>query len=306
MDTTTDQWEQLWLPLWPLASDDLRAGIYRTSRSKALGLRYIEANPQAISNLLIVDIDHSDAALRAVWGSGAAIPNVVVESPRNGHAHAIWALREPFTRTEYARRKPLAFAAAVTEGLRRRVDGDAGYAGLITKNPEHHDWNAEFWTDELYSLAHLADALGDHMPAPGWKRTRRSNPVGLGRNCSIFEQARSFAYPTAKRIRQRSEYPTSSDYHELDLAIRTEIDLLNQAYSEPLPASEIRAIGTSIYKWVTTKFYGWTDSRSVQDAQFTAVQSARGRKSIKSAAHINNRRQKALEERLNLAEEIGL
>ncbi len=71
MTTPTDRpdgkFEQLWLPLWPLASDNLRDGIYRTSRHKALGKRYVEANPEAISNLLVVDIDHDDALIRAMW-----------------------------------------------------------------------------------------------------------------------------------------------------------------------------------------------------------------------------------------------
>ena len=44
------RFEQLWLPLWPLASDNLREGIYRTSREKALDKRYIETNPDALSN----------------------------------------------------------------------------------------------------------------------------------------------------------------------------------------------------------------------------------------------------------------
>ena len=43
----TREWEQLWLPLRPLASDDLRAGIYRQSRPSALTRRYIEANAAA-------------------------------------------------------------------------------------------------------------------------------------------------------------------------------------------------------------------------------------------------------------------
>ncbi|WP_297556722.1 replication initiation protein [uncultured Actinomyces sp.] len=60
-DLPDGRFEQLWLPLWPLASDNLREGIYRTSRHKALGKRYVEANPDAISNLLVVDIDHEDA-----------------------------------------------------------------------------------------------------------------------------------------------------------------------------------------------------------------------------------------------------
>ena len=88
-----EQWEQMWLPLWPLATDDLATGIYRMSRSRALGVRYIEANPQAISNLLVVDCDHEDALMRALWDRRQWLPNAVVENPANGHAHAVWALK---------------------------------------------------------------------------------------------------------------------------------------------------------------------------------------------------------------------
>ncbi|MDK4238553.1 MULTISPECIES: replication initiation protein [Corynebacterium] len=86
-----------------------------------------------ISNLLVVDIDHNDALIRSMWDRESWRPNAVVENPTNGHAHAVWALKAPFARTEYARRKPLAYATAVVEGLRRSVDGDRGYSGLITK-----------------------------------------------------------------------------------------------------------------------------------------------------------------------------
>ena len=94
------RFEQLWLLLWPLVSDALRDGIYRTSREKALGKRYVEANPDALSNLLVVDIDHQDALLRALWEREGWRPNAVVENPANGHAHAIWVLSAPFPRTE--------------------------------------------------------------------------------------------------------------------------------------------------------------------------------------------------------------
>nr|WP_010891119.1 replication initiation protein [Corynebacterium glutamicum]CAA51237.1 hypothetical protein [Corynebacterium glutamicum] len=75
------RFEQLWLPLWPLASDNLRDGIYRTSRDKALDKRYIETNPDAISNLLVVDIDKQDALLRSMWDRDGWRPNAVVENP---------------------------------------------------------------------------------------------------------------------------------------------------------------------------------------------------------------------------------
>ncbi|HLS02820.1 MAG TPA: replication initiation protein, partial [Beutenbergiaceae bacterium] len=181
MADTTTRWEQLWLPLWPLSSDDLRTGIYRGSRQTALKRRYIEANPQAISNLLVVDIDKEDALLRSIWDRDKWRPNAVVENPANGHAHAVWALEEPITRTEYARAKPLAYAAAITEGLRRSVDGDKSYSGLITKNPEHDHWNATWWTETLYTLPQLEEHLtgNDFMPPRSWRRTRRKNPIGL-------------------------------------------------------------------------------------------------------------------------------
>lgn len=94
-DLPDGRFEQLWLPLWPLASDNLREGICRTSRHKALGKRYVEANPDAISNLLVVDIDHEDALLRAMWNRAQWRPNTVVENPANSHAHAVWALEVP-------------------------------------------------------------------------------------------------------------------------------------------------------------------------------------------------------------------
>ena len=280
-EASTGEFEQLWLPLWPLASDDLLEGVYRMSRTAALGRRYIEANPQAVSNLLVVDIDHPDAALRALSAQGShPMPNAVVSTRANGHAHAVWALAEPVTRTEYARRKPLAYAAAVSEGLRRAVEGDLSYSGLLTKNPTHEHWDTEWIHSDLRSLDQLAAALGTNMPPPRWRQTKRhrDNPVGLGRNCAIFESARKWAYREARQIRLRHEYATAQDSHDLHTAIAAGVAERNAAFSDPLPALEARAIANSIHRWITTRFYGWTDTRTVNEATFTAIQSARSRK----------------------------
>lgn len=299
MEDTTTRWEQLWLPLWPLASDDLKAGIYRGSRKDALERRYIEANPKSMSNLLVVDIDHDDALARSIWDRAGWRPNAVVENPSNGHAHAVWALATPITRTEYARRKPLAYAAAVTEGLRRSVDGDKSYSGLMTKNPDHTHWNASWWSDELYTLPQLDEHLTGHglMPPRSWKRTRRKNPVGLGRNCAIFETARIWAYQEARRIRLRHEHATVKDSNDLYDAISFHVHENNSDFREPLPANEARHIAVSIHKWITTQSRMWTDSRTVGQAIFTTIQSARGKKSGKS------RRSKKRESVFELIEE---
>lgn len=274
----TREWEQLWLPLWPLASDDLRTGIYRQSRHSALTRRYLEANPHALSNLLVVDIDHEDALMRAIWDRSPRknrpgwLPNAVIENPINGHAHAVWALSEPVTRTEYARRKPLALAAAVVEGLRRATGGDEGYSGLITKNPTHGSWNASWWTDELYTLGYLQARLEDlgTMPAPSWKRTKRRNSVGLGRNCSIFETARTWAY---REVRHHFGDPKG-----FARAVYTRVHELNAEFPEPLRVSEANAIAESISSWILTQSRLWADGPVVYEATFSTIQAARGRK----------------------------
>lgn len=274
-------WGDTWLPRYPLASDDLRDGIFRVSRENALGLRYIEANPHAFSNLLVVDIDHNDSTLRALWDRDGWRPNVIAENSANGHAHAVWALRSGISRTEYSRRKPLAYAAAITEGLRRSVDGDQGYSGLITKNPSHDSWESHWVTDHLYELQELQEHLdaAGFMPPASWTRTRRKAPVGLSRNCDIFESARIWAYRAARQIRLRSEYPTRADFAELHAAISTEVHTLNASYNEPLPLSEVKAITTSIHKWITTSFTGWSNSRTTNNDTFARIQQRRGIKS---------------------------
>ena len=278
---TESQWEQLWLPLFPLASDELFRGVYRQERKTALQRRFIEANPQALSNLLVVDVDHDDALYRCLENKHGWTPNAIVENPINGHAHAVWALIEAVTRTEFGSRKALAFAAAVTEGLRRSVDGDKGYSGLMTKNPVHEGWRDNWFTDKLYSLRELEAHLTEQgfMPPASWNRTRRKNPVGLGRNCYLFETGRTWAYQEARRIRQRHEHPTPGYYTDLRLALEAHVHGLNAEFSEPLPTNEAHHIAASWYRWITTRFYGWIDSRTVNAATFTNIQSARGRKS---------------------------
>jgi hypothetical protein len=265
--TVAEQWEQLWLPLFPLASDDLPAGV-----------------------------DREDALMRALWNRHDWLPNAVVENPANGHAHTAWALREPITHTEYAGRKPL--GAAVVEGLRRSVDGDAWYSGLIAKNPAHAAWEPQWITDERRSPGQRQEHLDDSgfMPSASWKRSKQRNTVELGRNCSIFESARIWTYrPLQHYFGAPQMYADAVLAHVLEL---------NSEFPEPLQYSEANAIATSISRWVITESRMWADSTVVCEANFIAMQSARGRKGGKKSGPLvaqtraNQRNQTILEELL--------
>ncbi|WP_226363378.1 replication initiation protein, partial [Pseudonocardia sp. ICBG1142] len=168
-------------------------------RDAALLLAYIEASPSVMLTFLIVDIDHPDALLRALSANGNhPMPNLIITNPFNGHAHAVWILATPVCRTEYARRNVLAYAASVLEGLRRAVDGDRRYSGLLVKNPLAGSWATQYMHDHLWTLGELEAALqaGGHMPPKDWRqqRARKADPCGLGRNCTLFDGVRLWAY----------------------------------------------------------------------------------------------------------------
>ena len=264
-------WESAWLPRYPYVTDSFTEGLWREKRDKALSRRYVELNPKALTNMLCVDIDGPDALLRAGWCTSYR-PNWVVENPVNGHAHAIWLLASPIPRTQYAHRKPVAYAHAITEGLRIAVDGDKGYSGLITKNPLHASWEAYQFHTRPYGLDELKSALetDECMPEPSWRKTKRRNVTGLGRNCSIFDSARLWAY---REVRNHFGKPES-----LERAVMAHVAELNDEFPEPLPAKEAEQIAQSIDGWIVRESSLWADGPAVYEANFVAIQSARGRK----------------------------
>lgn len=269
--------ERLWLPRRPLCCDDDYSQLRRRSRADALRYKHIEANPAAQVNMLVVDVDSSEGRLMSLWGHRGMLPNFIVENPANGHVHSIWALDEPVCRTDMARLKPLKLLHATTEGLRRSCDGDAGYAGLLMKNPECPAWNGELVREDAYQLDELRQALeesGD-MPPASWRRTKRARTVGLGRNCAIFDEARTLAYRFVRTLPDRS---TPSN-EALRVYVQRTCHELNAALPDPLPMREVDDIAKSIHKWITTRSRMWRDGAVANAATFITIQSCRGRKS---------------------------
>lgn len=272
------------LPRRPLCCDDDYAALRRRSRADALRCKHIEANPSALVNTIVVDIDDANAKAMALWGHRGMLPNWIAENPANGHAHAGWVLTYPVPRTDMARLRPLKLLHAATEGLRRSCDGDMGYAGLLMKNPEHPAWASEIVEHDTYDLDDLRAALeeaGD-MPPASWRRTKRAQTVGLGRNCALFDKARTLAYRYVRRLPDRSE--ASSE--ELRLYVRRTCHELNVSlFPDPLPAREVEDIARSIHKWITTRSRMWRDGAVANAATFVAIQSARGHKGGRENKH---------------------
>lgn len=61
--------EGWWLPRRPLCCDDDYAALRRRSRADALRCKHIEANPSALVNTIVVDIDDANAKAMACGGT---------------------------------------------------------------------------------------------------------------------------------------------------------------------------------------------------------------------------------------------
>ncbi|MCQ1040366.1 replication initiation protein, partial [Klebsiella pneumoniae] len=224
------------LPRKPYYSDELTTGLRIADVARALGARYIQPNGPTHRHWIVFDVDHAAATLS--WDDvGAPAPNITVTNKANGHAHLIYGLDTPIRTAPDGNAAPLRYAAAIEAALREKLGADMGYSGLICKNPLHEHWLVQVWEPRLYDLAWLSDYL-DLSSYNG----RKSLPeYGLGRNCTLFEKTRLWAY---KAIRQG--WP---DYPEWLAACVDRASGYNAQFEQPLPANEVRHTAKSIAKW---------------------------------------------------------
>ena len=244
------------LPRKPYHTDELTTGLAIADVSRALGARYIQPNGPTHRHWIVFDVDQPAATLS--WDDvGAPAPNITVTNRANGHAHLIYGLETPIRTAPDGNVAPLRYAAAIEAALREKLSADLGYSGLICKNPLHTHWLVQVWEPYSYDLNWLADYL-DLSPYNG----RKQLPAyGLGRNCTLFEKTRQWAY---KAIRQG--WPG----YEAWLAAVVERAIgYNVQFEQPLPVNEVRHTAKSIAKWT---------HRNLTPAGFSAVQAARGAK----------------------------
>lgn len=244
------------LPTKPYCTDYLPAGLVVRGKMQAMTKRYIQANGPTHLFWIPFDVDRNTATFD--WQDRhCPAPNITVTNPENGHAHLLYGLEVPVRKAPDAHLKPLRYAAAVEYGLCQKLEADYGYAGLIVKNPLHDYWIVQTYQETPYSLGWIADYLDldriDYRKKPA--------DYGLGRNVTVFNSLRTWAY---KAI--RDGWPRYEVWLE---ACKIRAAGYN-SFPCPLPESEIRATAKSVARWVYDNF---------DNATFSAIQAARGRKS---------------------------
>ena len=231
------------LPRKPYCSDDKTASKIRTQQY-ALKERYLQLNPPHKCAWLVFDIDipffglHADDfAWQYPWEkSGLPVPNYVAVTPSSGRYHMAYAISPVYT-GEKARTNPLKFLAAIERTYQSLLEGaDQGFAGLMTKNPLHEEWQVYFFHGGEYDLSELADAVDGKLHPK-----RKSAPVrGYGRNCDLFDELRYYAYANVK-------HAPGYDAWFNELLGRAES--INATFAPPILFSEVKGIAKSVAKW---------------------------------------------------------
>lgn len=220
----------------PYCSTDLGYGLKIRSKQTAITMPYIQGNQPCMVHYFFFDIDHPQAVF-AWFDVNLPMPYWTAQNRKNGHAHICYKLKVPLCTSEFGSNKAIAYASKVQAGLSKKLGADVNYTHLITKNPFHEDWRVEFWSEEAYTLEYLADFV--ELPK---KLTKKQEQSGLGRNCTLFDSARKWAYEAIREHRS-----SSFDYWYSEVLKRCQS--VNNVFSEPLPHSEVKATAKSIAKY---------------------------------------------------------
>ena len=252
------------LPLKPYFTDELQYGLRIAGKERALLARYIQFNQPHAQYWLCFDVDRPGAAID--WSDrNAPAPTLTIMNKDNGHAHLLYALKTAVRTAPDGKIKPLKYAAAVESALREKLGADVGYSGLICKNPNHDNWQIAVWQTELYTLDWLADSLdlksaNDRTILPDY---------GLGRNCTLFDKTRRWAY---RAIRQG--WP---EYEQWLQACCERTSAYNLQLTSPLDENEVLGIAKSIAKWTNKTITPSSFNDFVSRTHSSEIQSKRGR-----------------------------
>jgi hypothetical protein len=245
------------LPYKPYCTDALEHGLIIRSVAHAINHKYIQPNHPNSRLWLLYDIDRATSPEEITDDLGLPPPHIFAQTKDNGHAHALYGMELPIHYNLDSSQAAIRFAGAVDCGMTVRLQADAGYAGLICKNPLHPDWRVWSSNHELYTLEYLAE----FVDLSAYKDKRKNLPaIGLGRNCTLFNRVSYWAY---KAIRQG--WP---DLEQWLKAVETRAYAYND-FDVQLHSSEVRHIAKSIAKWTY---------RNLSPVGFSQWQAIQGRK----------------------------
>jgi hypothetical protein len=258
-------------------------------REKALAYRYVELN-QLYKKFIALDIDKQGSAF--LWDErGLPPPSIIVINPENTHCHYLYELKTPVYYTEEARRAPQKFYEATDIALTNLLGADLGFTGHLIKNPTHSSW-LKICHQVSYDLEDFQEYAVDLRTN---KRKLALCDSGIGRNTTLFDTLRHWAYADVKNHPSLAAFQVSVDTKALTINEHF-IDYLNGV----LPAKEVLSTAKSVGKWT------WKHRNSIGNQKNRGVLELPADMSIKEkqaqgAAYTNVVRTEAIDDTIKSA-----
>lgn len=249
------------LPFTPYCTDEKIAGLQIQQKAKAILKKYIQHNQPTKHRWLVYDCDYS-GVLEHIASQFLPVPNIIVTNPASGHSHLFYGLKTPVCTSDNGRKKPLHLLSKIDFVLCQALQADQRYAGLISQNPLKVDhWQVQQINQNSWDLGDFLEYL--ELPE---KLPRRSKVVGFGRNVTLFENARLYAYKQVIAFRLASTQEKFFD------SVLSNCQSINQSFPVPLGFSEVKATAKSIARWTWKHYTG-----RVEDEVFSKIQARRGK-----------------------------
>ena len=240
------------LPKKPYQSNGLDyEGLKINNKNEAIKKTYIQFNHPQWKKYIVIDIDHPGALVDWIYeNSHLPAPNLVIENPKNGHAHCVYELVDAVSFTERSSVKAQKYYKEIERLLTQELKGDARYNGLISKNPYSSNWRTTSFREEAYHLKELANKLDLEFENQTFKpqlEAQNDADVINGRNDEVFHSVRHLAYKDIRDFKNNSERLFTHWFnHVLDL-----VKEKNSLFPSPLGYRECTHIAKSIsnYCW---------------------------------------------------------
>jgi hypothetical protein len=253
-----------YLPEKPYCADDLKHGLKVRPKSQAEKCCYIQYNPITKAHWLVFDIDTDEISANDLWSKGLKnipTPNMSVENQHNFRRHEFYLIDPAVYKLQQAREKPLKLAASVDRGLTILLNADPSYSKLIAKNPLSDHFEVTVWHEKEYGLLELLEYIPKNILKT---RIKPKDEVGLGRNCTIFDKSRQFAYQTWRKQGFSDDNSLFNKVYQFSMN-------LNSEFLAPLGGTEVKSITKSICRWT---------AKNMSAGEFSGIQKKRNAKSI--------------------------
>ena len=294
------------LPSKPYSADE-KGYLRISSKAHAIKRKYIQHNRPGLCGWLVFDCDYA-GALHHVGDNQLPAPNLVATNPANGNSHLYYLLADPVCTSDNARPKPLHLLAKIDFVMSQALNADPGYQGFISKNVLSDAWHVQEVNKTPWNLGDFLDWLD--LPE---KLPKRAEIQGLGRNCTMFEKGRFWAY------RQVLNYRLLGNRKGFAEAVLKHCEAINNGFPAPLNFSEVKSTAKSIASW-TWKHYTGSGSMSAEEwAKYVADTHTPEKQRARQAKQVAKRqeatktaRQQAFEMRLEgctqkaIAEALGV